>query len=374
MVSHLPTPLARSVQRPSATTPSARTTLGVGWGPEPKRAVHRRLLRGLASTAAAALLALTPVALLALTPVALLAQSGSAVAESLRLYMNTPLAAPVAELEEKAKTHGVKATLDTYFTAPATPTSTGSAYGYDYDDEDISVSMGGAGGADVSGIAPGGGYAPGGGGGGQVDEAHSVVYKAFLQHPEWQKAVVVADWTGSMYPYTGMVLRWHKQNVDKQVIANLVLFNDGDDNIRGGKAKVAGHIGGIYHTDPKDIEGLLGVIETAVNNGDGGDSEENDIEALLSAQAQYPDAPYLILIADNSPIRDMELLGKLTKPVHVLLCNGGYVPDYMKLAYTTGGSITLLEDDLDFATLAKKPGFDPSNLHLNGVKYNLAAK
>ena len=37
-------------------------------------------------------------------------------------------------------------------------------------------------------------------GGQEVDEANSAIFKAFRTHSEWQKVVLIADCTASMYP------------------------------------------------------------------------------------------------------------------------------------------------------------------------------
>jgi hypothetical protein len=205
--------------------------------------------------------------------------------------------------------------------------------------------------------------------GGQiVDDANSVIYKAFSLHPEWKNSLVVADWTGSMYPYVGQVMRWHKVNIGKKLLKYLVLFNDGNDKLRESEFKPIGSTGGIYHADPNDMDDFLKKVEIAVNNGSGGDAEENDIEAILEGIETYSDIDYVILIADNSPVRDIELLRKINKPVHVILCDNGWVIDYIKIAYKTGGSITTMQDELDFSN---KNIIDPKNIILEGIKYKL---
>ena len=205
-------------------------------------------------------------------------------------------------------------------------------------------------------------------GGQAVDEVNSVIYKAFRMHPEWENMVVVADWTGSMYTYVGQIMRWHKINMEKKLLKHLVLFNDGDDVKRDGKTKKVGKTGGIYYADPNDMDDFLKKVEVAVDNGDGGDAEENDVEAIIAAFDKYKKANEVILIADNSAVRDIELVKKINKPVHVLLCNGGWVMDYIKLAYETGGTITTFQDDIDFSD---KSQIDPQNIVLNGIKYKI---
>lgn len=205
-------------------------------------------------------------------------------------------------------------------------------------------------------------------GGQVVDDANSVVYKAFNLNPNWSEMTVVADWTGSMYTYVGQIMKWHKTNIDKNLLKNLVLFNDGDDRIRQNPKKEIGKAGGIYYTDPNDMDAFLKTVETAVDNGDGGDAEENDLEAIIAAIEKYSDSKEIVLIADNTAIRDISLIDKIEIPVHVILCNGGWVYDYVKLAYSTGGSIVTPTDNLDFSDKSK---IDKSNIMLNGVKYSI---
>jgi hypothetical protein len=84
--------------------------------------------------------------------------------------------------------------------------------------------------------------------------------------------------------------------------------------------------------------------------GGGGDCPENNIEALLLAEKEFPENDFQVLIADNwAPIKDMSLMQKLTKPVRVVLC--GVVDyniniDYLNLARQTKGSVHLMERDL----------------------------
>lgn len=205
-------------------------------------------------------------------------------------------------------------------------------------------------------------------GGQKVDEANSTIFKAFRMHPEWKNIVLVADCTGSMYPYIGQILAWHQSNTKHKLLSDILLFNDGDDNVRGNKIKTIGSVGGLYWVNPDNIDELLKTLETAINNGDGDDAEENDLEALIAAQKRHPKAKELVLIADNSPIRDMSLVAQLTKPVHIIMCNNGWVGDYVQLAYLTGGSITFLADHKDFSD---KPKLANQDITINGLKYTL---
>ena len=83
--------------------------------------------------------------------------------------------------------------------------------------------------------------------------------------------------------------------------------------------------------------------------GNGGDPEENDVEAILKGIQKYPDFKNLILIADNnSCMRDYCLVKDIKVPVKVVLCGtySGINPQYINLAYKTKGSIHTIEDDI----------------------------
>jgi hypothetical protein len=187
-----------------------------------------------------------------------------------------------------------------------------------------------------------------------VQVTDSVVFDAFAKHTEWRDVLVVCDWTGSMYQYGAQVLRWHKLNLDRgtNIIKHLVFFNDGDDKLNPGKEKQIGATGGIYHVDPNNIEDLLAKIESAVAGGDGGEIEENNLEAVLAGIEAYKgNYKTIVLIADSkSWIRDMELLSRINEPVHIILCDkGGYATDYLKVAKHTGGSVYSARDEIDFS-------------------------
>lgn len=86
-----------------------------------------------------------------------------------------------------------------------------------------------------------------------------------------------------------------------------------------------------------------------MKKGNGGDSPENDLEAVLTGIQYLTDFEDILLIADNkSPVRDIELLEKINRPVHVLLCDvrGTIHPDYIKIARETGGTLHTLKEDI----------------------------
>ncbi len=178
----------------------------------------------------------------------------------------------------------------------------------------------------------------------------SIVWKVMNRHPTWQNAIVVNDWTGSMYGYGAQIVHWHLNNFRQSGVKRITLFNDGDKKSQF--EKVIGETGGIYSSDASDLPKIMNLFNLVRLNGHGGDRPENDIEALVQAIKEYPDAAEVILIADNyACIRDIELVAKIGKPVKILVC--GYIkelginPHLVYLAKATGGSLHTLENDFE---------------------------
>lgn len=177
---------------------------------------------------------------------------------------------------------------------------------------------------------------------------------------EWNNTMIVTDVTGSMMPYINQVLVWHALKNAENASQNYVFFNDGDE--RKTHHKVIGITNGIYGVRTDDLQVLYNTMITTCMRGDGGDSPENDLEALLYAQ-KYTLADTtaaLILVADGlSPVRDISLANKLKKPVHIILCGSANADgmltiniDYLEIAARTGGSIHTIEQDiLDISTV-----------------------
>ena len=173
------------------------------------------------------------------------------------------------------------------------------------------------------------------------------VVKSVLERNEWTEMLVVSDMTGSMTPYISQLLLWMKLNTTDERIKQFVFFNDGDTNLD--EDKEVGKTGGIYTSKSKEYKDVENLAIQSMLNGDGGDSQENDIEALLEGIQLCPDCKENILIADNgSPMRDYELLEKLDRPIRVVLCGAehGVKTEYLNLARATGGSIHLIEEDI----------------------------
>ncbi|MBI1222301.1 MAG: hypothetical protein GC180_06820 [Bacteroidetes bacterium] len=181
--------------------------------------------------------------------------------------------------------------------------------------------------------------------GGMLD---SSVYKAFDRNKQWNNALVVIDWTSSMYQYSAQCLAWHLDNIDTSGIKYFAFFNDGD--AKWEYEKKLGETGGIYFGSSDNMNKVVRVFNTAMRKGLGGEMPENDIEAIIKSMEKYEDYQELILVADNSMIRDFDLWDQIKHPVAVILADGDWTvnPQYLNLAYLTGGSFHTGAADIDF--------------------------
>ena len=170
-----------------------------------------------------------------------------------------------------------------------------------------------------------------------------------LRRKKWDNAAVVADVTGSMYPYTGQLLLWLQMYSLHGLSYQFVFFNDGDD--RPDEKKKVGKTGGIYFQQCIHYLQVKELAKLAMQKGTGGDFPENVIEGLLMAEKQFPKTDGNILIADNwADIRDKELMGQLKKPVRIILCgvqNNDINIDYLNLALKTKGTVHMMEEDIE---------------------------
>ncbi|MBB6461316.1 hypothetical protein [Flammeovirga kamogawensis] len=179
------------------------------------------------------------------------------------------------------------------------------------------------------------------------EEVESHTSKVFEKHKEeWNKVVVISDWTGSMYPYTIDLLSWLMKERAQDQVEGFVFFNDGDAKMS--HHKEIGKTGGIYEIHDSKVMPVMNLMQKVKQKGDGGDLPENDLEALIYAQENFPEASTFILIADNdSEVRDISLLSTLNKPIHIVLNKADFnkwgVPkvliDYKEIAITTEGAI-----------------------------------
>jgi hypothetical protein len=175
------------------------------------------------------------------------------------------------------------------------------------------------------------------------------------------KIMLVVDMTGSMFTYIGQLLVWYKMNFETEMIKYFTLFNDGD-NIPDSKKQI-GLTGGVHTFDAKDFKQFKKNIEDVRKLGEGGDDPENDLEAVLKAITNKRDFGDIVLLADDSDIRDMKLLKRIKKPVHIILCGTkkGINQQYLQLAYYTKGSIHTAHNDVNMKTIKEGQTFELDN-------------
>lgn len=199
--------------------------------------------------------------------------------------------------------------------------------------------------------------------GGMLD---SSVYKAFNRNKHWDNALVVIDWTSSMYQYSAQCMAWHLDYVDSSGLRYFAFFNDGD--AKWEYEKKLGETGGIYFGSSDNMSKVVRVFNMAMRKGLGGEMPENDVEAITKSMEYYTDFKDLILVADNSMIRDFDLWDQIKHPVRVILADGDWTvnPQYINLAYLTGGSFHTGVGDWDFSD-----GRADTLLTISGMKFVL---
>lgn len=189
----------------------------------------------------------------------------------------------------------------------------------------------------------------------------STLFFVFKRNKEWKKMMLVVDMTGSMFPYIGQMLVWYRQNYEDGRVKYYTLFNDGD-NLTDDK-KTLGRTGGVHPFEAKDYRKLKKDIEDVRKLGEGGDDPENDVEALTAAMVAFRDYSDIILIADESNVRDMALLKRIKKPIHVIMCGTkkGINEQYLRIAYQTKGSFHTISNDIDMKKLKDGEEFQVDN-------------
>jgi hypothetical protein len=179
----------------------------------------------------------------------------------------------------------------------------------------------------------------------------TVVRRVFSRNRKWKQMEIVCDVTGSMSPYSAQVMAWYKMNTDDKKVKRFVFFNDGD--LKPDHTKNIGSTGGIYEISSSHFTDVYGKMKEAMNAGWGGDGPENNLEALLYSQNlnnENPEGGELVMIADNwATPRDTSLMNKLKRPVRIILCGAQFFinPAYLNIARATGGSVHLMEKDLE---------------------------
>jgi hypothetical protein len=173
------------------------------------------------------------------------------------------------------------------------------------------------------------------------------LYKALKRIPDIEQQAIVVDFTGSMAPYYTQLMSWFflKKYVGS---TSFVFFNDGDST--ADNKKKIGKTGGLYQFRTNNLDTILQYALKTVGGGYGGDSPENDVEAILQAIKDNPKVKEVVLIADNwADMRDYALIRNITKPVRVILCgtDSGINTQYLDLARATNGSVHTIEEDIE---------------------------
>jgi hypothetical protein len=176
----------------------------------------------------------------------------------------------------------------------------------------------------------------------------STVLNAFKRNSNWNDFIVVTDVTGSMSPYIAQVFVWLKKETENKAAKYFVFFNDGDS--KPSKKKKVLETEGIYIAENRNLKTVIKAATKCMRNGSGGgESVENDIEAIIDGIKQYPKAKEIILIADNMEMmRDYEFIKKIKTPVHVILCGAENRINiqYMDLARQTNGTLHTVNADV----------------------------
>jgi hypothetical protein len=198
----------------------------------------------------------------------------------------------------------------------------------------------------------------------------STIERVFDRHLEWKNSLVVMDWTGSMYEFGVKLILWHTKHLTESGVKNLVLFTDqrGDDN-----SKSIGACGGVFYQENTDVKKLMKLMKS-LKNKESNDIEENNIDALLKGVEKSKDFSELIMIADNrSCMKDYCKADSIKVPVKIILCGSqlGINPQYVNLAYKTGGSIHTLESDTKDIGEWAKAG---KSLVIDGFKFKFNTK
>tara|TARA_Y200000002_G_scaffold130523_1_gene107567 strand:+ start:312 stop:1475 length:1164 start_codon:yes stop_codon:yes gene_type:complete len=185
----------------------------------------------------------------------------------------------------------------------------------------------------------------------------------------WKNMLVITDCSGSMAPYGSEVLLWHLLRTDKDDVSKFAFFNDGEK-----ESIEIGNAGGIHFTSIKDYRKITRAIKyyTELGYDKNNDHPENDLEAIIkSVNSSYSHQDVVVIVDNNSPVRDMELLNKINYPVRIVLCGvekkEDIHPDYIKLAFHSKGSLHTVEDDID-QFMKNKEG---EIVMINKVKYRV---
>ncbi len=194
----------------------------------------------------------------------------------------------------------------------------------------------------------------------------SAVYKGLELFKGKTNTALVMDVTGSMTTHIAAMLHWVRLYHLNSPFTSYTFFNDGD--MKTTKQKKIGETEGIYMA--QNFEEVGDVIKKAMMKGNGGEAPENDLESVIHAFSNDPNAHSVVLVGDNySEVRDLELLTNITRPVHVILCAAPKFVrcDYLSIAKETGGLVILNGEVFDLSSIQKG---DIVQLQKIDYKYN----
>jgi hypothetical protein len=189
------------------------------------------------------------------------------------------------------------------------------------------------------------------------------------RNPLMDSLLVVVDLTGSMGPYIAQVLDLMSDLVVKNdpYVCCFSLFNDG--NNKPDDKKQVGKTGGItILNDNVTLDKLGKAVIKTMRNGNGGDSPENDMEALLKGLADCNNCRDVLMVADNfATPRDMILLREIARPLHWILCGveGEINVDYLKMVHDNRGFLHTNKSDVTNLHLMK----DGDMITIDGFTY-----
>lgn len=167
-----------------------------------------------------------------------------------------------------------------------------------------------------------------------------IISQTLSKQNNLSNSIFCMDITGSMGPYIGDLMEFIKAN--SKSIPSFYFFNDGD--LKYQNQKTIGSTGGIYTIKNTDFKSIVDFVLSSMANGNGGDIPENDLETLLLAQKENPNASRLILAADNYAFpRDAELFKEINKPLLIILCGSQYKINekWLTLAYKMKAQLSI---------------------------------
>lgn len=197
----------------------------------------------------------------------------------------------------------------------------------------------------------------------------STVLNAFNKINHLTNFVVVTDATGSMSPYTSQVTLWIKHQINKPNVLGCVFFNDGDRKTADRKLPL--ETGGIYASPSINHLEVGKTLTKCMQSGSGGgESKENDVEAILLALKYYPQSKHIVLIADNyEKMRDIDFINQIKVPVHIFLCGAKTFVNtqYLDLARATKGKLYIGNVEVENLHLLQETEF----ITINNRDYQL---